>query len=273
MTHIKRALIASLITLASCTSPPATQNKSSDEVSLTASHRSAANISRDQFRHPSETLAFFGVQANHTVVEVWPGAGWYTEILAPYLHDSGTYYAASFSPDAAVAFFRKSRADYQQKLAAEPVYSNVVITTLQPGLTVDIAPPASADRVLTFRNVHNWMKAGFAQEVFDSFYAALKPGGKLGVVEHRAQQGTALDEMISSGYVTEQYVIELAEAAGFEYLASSEINANPKDLKQYTAGVWSLPPTLRLGETHRDYYLAIGESDRMTLLFGKPINE
>lgn len=234
-------------------------------------HRSADYVARDQYRHPAETLAFFGLRPDATVVEIWPGGGWYTEILAPYLRDQGKYYAAHFPDLEKPAFFKKARAMYQQKLDAKPdIYSQVKVTELLPPAYTEMAPAGSADFVLTFRNVHNWMNNNSAEAMFQAIYTTLKPGGVLGVVEHRAAAGTDLQTMIKSGYVTEQQVRDYAAAAGFEFIAATEINANPKDTKDYAEGVWTLPPTLRLKDQDREKYLAIGESDRMTLKFRKP---
>jgi predicted methyltransferase len=234
--------------------------------------RSDNHRARDQYRHPAATLAFFQVQPQHTVVEIWPGAkGWYTEILAPLLRPQGKLYCAHWAQDSTLPYFQKARAQFDQKLAQAPqVYDRVVVTVLEPPGQISIAPPATADRVLTFRNVHNWLKAGTAATVFAAMYDALKPGGLLGVVEHRAVAGTAEADMISSGYVTEARVEQLAREAGFELVASSEINANPGDDSHHPNGVWSLPPSLRGGDSDRSVYLAIGESDRMTLTFRKP---
>src|SRR5690606_11914997 len=194
------------------------------------------------------------------------GGGWYSEILAPLLRDNGHYYAAHFSADTDVPYFRRSLAAYRDKLAANPaLYDQETLTELAPPTATAIAPAGSADRVLTFRNVHNWAKAGQADAVFAAFYRALKPGGVLGVVEHRAPTGRSFEDQIASGYMTEAYVIALAEQAGFRLVERSEINANPRDTADHPAGVWTLPPTLRLGETERARYQAIGESDRMTL--------
>ncbi len=228
---------------------------------LAASHRAEGDKIRDQYRHPVETLTWFGIQPQMAVVEIWPGRGWYTDILAPFLKERGTYYAAVF----------ERAQPFREKLAANPdVYGKVMVTELIPPAKMDIAPAGSADMVLTFRNVHNWMNRGYAEEVFKAMYGALKPAGILGVVEHRGNPAVPQDPKAASGYVTEEYVIKLAEAAGFQLVARSEINANPKDTKDYPKGVWTLPPTLQLGETDRDKYLAIGESDRMTLKFRKP---
>ncbi|MBQ0755006.1 MAG: class I SAM-dependent methyltransferase [Gammaproteobacteria bacterium] len=237
-----------------------------------ASSRTPEFALRDSFRHPQETLAFFDVTPDKTVVEIWPGAGgWYTEILAPYLKDHGALYAAQFPPDSDINFYTRSLAQFNAKLSGDPAtYDAVKVTYLYPPLHSIIAPPASADTVLTFRNVHNWAKAGKSELFFDAFFSALKPGGTLGVVEHRAAIDTSFEKQIESGYMTEEYVIAQAERAGFILEARSEINANPRDNHDHPAGVWSLPPSLRLGEQDREHYLAIGESDRMTLKFRKP---
>lgn len=237
-----------------------------------APHRTPEFVERDRYRHPEKTLTFFDIRQDMTVVEIWPGPkGWYSEVLAPLLRDKGILYAAQFPPDSGIGFYTRSLESYREKLAAKPdVYGNVKITYLYPPKHTEIAPEKSADAVLTFRNVHNWAKAGRAEKMFESFFAALKPGGILGVVEHRATPGTSLEKQIESGYMTEAYVIEKATDAGFVFEASSEVNANPKDDHDHPAGVWTLPPTLRLGDDDRDIYLSIGESDRMTLKFRKP---
>jgi predicted methyltransferase len=239
---------------------------------IAAEHRTPAFRERDRYRHPKETLEFFGLDSDQTVVEVWPSAGWYTEILAPYLRERGKYYAAGFvvTHENAPEYRREIAADFAKKLAAWPdLYDRVVVTELGRPDRWAACPPGTADFVLTFRNVHNWMNADYEAEMFRAFHAALKPGGVLGVVEHRARPGTSRDDMKKSGYVTEEHVIKLAEAAGFKLDRRSEINANPKDTKDHPEGVWTLPPTLRLGDKDRQKYLAIGESDRMTLRFVK----
>ncbi|MZR64259.1 class I SAM-dependent methyltransferase [Alcanivorax sp. DP30] len=236
-----------------------------------ASHRTPAEKARDEYRHPVETLQFFDVKKDMTVVEVWPGGGWYTSLLAPWLHDSGTFYAAHFPEDSDIAFYRRSVTQFKTRLAQHPdIYDHVRVTALAPPAYSVIAPAGTVDRVLTFRNVHNWAKAGKSEAVFASFYKALKPGGILGVVEHRAPEVRPLDRQIETGYMSEGYVIEQAQQAGFKLIGRSEINANPKDQANHPAGVWSLPPTLRLGDKDREKYQAIGESDRMTLKFIKP---
>jgi len=239
---------------------------------INGEHRSVQHKNRDQYRHPQETLSFFEVEPTMTVVEIWPGGkGWYTEILAPYLKEKGTLYTAQFSATSDIAYFTKNLQVFKDKILARPdIYSNIKLSTLQPPDFLDIAPKASADRVLTFRNVHNWMKSGQAETVFKAMYSALKPNGILGIVEHRAPVETTQDSKAVSGYVAEAKVIALAEKAGFKLVAKSEINANPKDTANYPEGVWTLLPTLRLKEKDREKYLAIGESDRMTLKFIKP---
>jgi predicted methyltransferase len=232
-------------------------------------HRSAENKARDQYRHPVETLTFFGIRPDMTVVEIYPGRGWYTEILAPYLKDSGTLYAAEAPGEPSYEAARRSLEALNQKLKDAPeLYGEVKRTKL--GKDEDIAPPGSADLVVTFRNVHSWMGSGSADEAFAAMFKALKPGGVLGVVQHRGNPSVTQDPKAGKGYVNEDYVIELAKKAGFELADKSEINANPKDTKDYAKGVWTLPPSLRLGDEDREKYLAIGESDRMTLKFVKP---
>ena len=237
---------------------------------IAGEHRSAQHKARDIYRHPMQTLDFFGVRDNQTVVEIWPGGkGWYTEILAPYLKENGRLYAAHFSADSKVPYFRKSLVEFNKKRLQEAdVYGKVEMTILQPPELLQIAPDGSADSVLTFRNVHNWMKSGHAPAVFKAMYKALKKGGILGVVEHRLSTEQQ-DPRALSGYVTEQTVITLAKNAGFELLDRSEINANPLDTGDYPKGVWTLPPTLRLKQQDKKKYMAIGESDRMTLKFIK----
>jgi predicted methyltransferase len=227
--------------------------------------RPAQERARDRYRHPTQTLEFFGIKPDMTVVEIWPGAGWYTDILAPYLKEHGKLYAA-------VPPGPRSDA-YRKKLASDPkLFGDVTVTELGPPDHYAIAPAGSADMVVTFRNVHNWMMGGFGQDVFKAIYKALKPGGILGVEEHRGNPKLPQDPKASTGYVRQDYVISLAEKAGFHLVAKSEINANPVDTKDYPKGVWTLPPTLRMGNVDRDKYLAIGESDRMTLKFVKPIH-
>ncbi|MCG2842164.1 methyltransferase [Sandaracinobacter sp. RS1-74] len=238
---------------------------------IAGSHRSEANRARDAYRHPKETLLFFGLKPEMTVVEISPGGGWYSEILGPVLKDKGRYVAAHNDP-AGSAGAQKSRAAFVERVEANPdVFGKPVVSSFGKGIEGHIAAPGSADMVLTFRNVHNWRGAGFAEEAFKAFYAALKPGGVLGVVEHRLPEGRADDEAsLRSGYVKQSEVIRLAQAAGFRLDKASEVNANPRDTADHEKGVWTLPPTYALGDTDRAKYAAIGESDRMTLRFVKP---
>ena len=236
-----------------------------------ASHRSDSNIARNDFRHPVETLEFFGLEPNMTVIEILPSSGWYTEILAPYVKDHGKFYAAHFSPNASASYMPPNLRNFEAKITAEPeLYGKITVRHLNPPHEVAIAPPQSADMAMTFRNVHNWIMAGQENEFFAAFYTALKPGGILGVVEHRALPGADMEVMRTSGYVTEAYVIEVATAAGFELIGKAEINANASDPTVHPRGVWTLPPNYRLGDIDRAKYSKIGESDRMTLKFIKP---
>jgi predicted methyltransferase len=238
------------------------------EEAVAGDWRSEAARARDVHRHPLQTLQFFGVAADQTVVEVWPGTGWYLEILAPFLADAGVYYAAGMGTGEGEGARYRNRMQQQliDKVASDPArFGKARVTALMPPDATEPVPPGSADVVLTFRNVHNWLAAGNAEAMFAAFHHALKPGGTLGVVEHRAAPGTSLEQMKESGYVTEALVIELAAQAGFELAERSEVNANPKDTKDHPRGVWTLPPTLALKDQDREKYLAIGESDRMTL--------
>ena len=242
-----------------------------DEV-IDAPHRSEENRARDRYRHPKETLLFFGLRENMTVVEISPATGWYTQILAPILKRQGKFLA---SPPALAADtpepMKRRDAAYKAMVAADPLlYSGMTITNFDLQKPV-FGTAGSADMVLTFRNVHNWSKAGTAEAMFQAFHTALKKGGVLGVVEHRARPGTSFQRQIDSGYMTEAYVIETATRAGFKLVASSDINYNPKDTTDHPGGVWNLPPNLRgVAEKDKAKYLAIGESDRMTLKFVKP---
>ncbi|NKB33581.1 MAG: methyltransferase [Pseudomonadales bacterium] len=234
-------------------------------------HRSEENRARNEPRHPVETMEFFGLQKDMTVIEILPAGGWYTEIIAPYVAAEGKFYAAHFSPNSALNYAANSLEGFERKLADNPeIYGKITVRHIDPPHEVAIAPPESADLAMTFRNVHNWIMVGQELEYFETFYAALKPGGILGVVEHRALPGASMEVMETTGYVSEEYVKEIAAKAGFEFVASSELNANPKDATEYPAGVWTLPPSYRLGDENRDQYTAIGESDRMTLKFRKP---
>ena len=237
------------------------------EVLARAPHRTPANVARDPHRHPLETLAFFGVRPESTVVEVLPGsAGYYLELLAPYLAEKGRYIAASRDERATPQYL----ADHQRllaRLAAQPaLYGKVAVTKFNADRH-EIAPAGSADFVLTFRNLHNWMERGEVEGALAAFHRALKPGGILGVVDHRGRTDVSQEAQMKSGYVREDEAIRLIERAGFRLIAASEVNANPRDTKDHPAGVWSLPPTYRLKDQDRAKYAAIGESDRFTLKF------
>jgi predicted methyltransferase len=236
---------------------------------LAAEHRSPENRARDAWRHPLDTLLFFGIRPDMTVAEVWPGAGgWYTEVLAPLL-SGGKLYVALMPPRPDNAYVTDSLKGFNEKLAARPdLYGRVEVTSLGPG-AFEVAPPESCDLVVTFRNLHNWMNLGFAPDALAAMHRALKPGGILGVVEHRADPAKPVDPLATNGYVNEDHAIRLIEAAGFTLAARSGINANPKDTKDYEQGVWALPPSYRLGARNRAKYQEIGESDRFTLRFVK----
>ena len=232
---------------------------------IASEDRTPKNVQRDPFRNPYETLSFFGIESDMTVIELSPGGGWYTEILANYIHYPGTLIAAHFNADSDRAYYRRSRANFEEKVSNNPMYGRVEIVDLDSNL----ADPETVDAVLTFRNLHNWLGPQM-DRIFSNTYKALKPGGVFGVVEHRAKPGTSMDIMKKSGYVTEQLAIEVAKKHGFELVAKSEVNSNPKDTADHPRGVWTLPPNLGLKEVDKDKYLEIGESDRMTLLFKKP---
>jgi predicted methyltransferase len=242
--------------------------KSALAAAVTNPGRTPANVARDNYRHPAQTLAFFGVTPTQSVIEITPSGGWYTEILAPYLAAHGSYTAAGpdpkSSPGAAASVVK-----FNEKLAADPkLYGKVKIAEFtKTGLNT---PAGTADVVLTFRNIHNMYIGGFAPAAFAAFYTALKPGGTLGIVEHRLPESMPDAMQDNSGYMKTSTVVKLAEAAGFKLAAKSEINANPKDTHDHPKGVWTLPPTYELGDTDKAKYAAIGESDRMTLRFVKP---
>ena len=240
-----------------------TSEKSLDEV-IAGDHRSVENKARDQYRHPKETLEFFGLKANMTVVEIWPGgSGWYQEILAPYLNDQGVYYSAGGDLASTSAYVVSANEKIAARLAA---YDKAVITEMAPPTKYTIAPAGSADMVLSFRNFHNWQMGGFEREAMTAIYAALKPGGIFGITDHRSEATNGKD-----GYIKPSYLLELAKEVGFTLVAKSEINANPKDDHQHERGVWTLPPRLAGKAEDHDKMKAIGESDRLTFKFMKPV--
>ena len=264
--------LAVLAMLMSCSSPAPKKEKKPSwtppatlEEAVKAPYRTPENVLRDQYRHPVETLNFFGLKPEMTVVEIWPSGGWYTEIIAPYLSGKGSYIMAD--PEATPGKYTQKRFEWMNAHPDQMQGSKTVV--FNPPKETAIAADESVDMILTFRNVHNW-EGDFARgEAFKAFYKALKPGGVLGVVDHRARVNWARD--LKSGYILEKDVIRYAERAGFKLEASSDINNNPKDTKNHPEGVWTLPPSLRLGERDKAKYMAIGESDRFTLKFVKPM--
>jgi len=254
------------------------------ERAMLGDHRSAENQARNKYRHPLGTLTFLGLQDGMTVLEITPGGGWYSEILAPVMRDHGKYMAAV--PDAKIP--GQSEEAYesatllQEKFSARPdVYDQAIVVPFSPPQSASLGEPDSIDIILTFRNTHGWITDGIAEQMFAEFARVLKPGGILGLVQHRAKNGTDPKVTAELGYVSEQAVISMALAAGLYLEARSEVNANPADRKDYPEGVWTLPPTLTLCNEITDPaakatcaapYLAIGESDRMTLRFRKPLS-
>lgn len=243
------------------------------ESAMHGDHRSDKNKARNQYRHPVDTLAFFGLKPDMTVLEIAPGGGWYTEILAPAMRDTGVYIAGSY--DTKIEGQPKYRYRQHERLLKQideqaELYGQVQVATYSPPDSRNLGQENSVDMVLTFRSSHGWTRAGLIDDVYADFFKVIKPGGVLGVVQHRAPEGGDAIEWAKKGYVPESRVIQAAEKAGFVLDAKSEVNANPKDLKDHDEGVWRLPPTLGLGEQDREKYLEIGESDRMTLRFKKP---
>lgn len=269
---MKRSLLAAIalvcaapafaLTLAAVAPPSTISDKTFASV-LKGSWRDPANSARDRYRHPRQTLQFFGLRQDQTVIEITPGTGWYSEVLAPLLKDHGSYIAAVQSSGSFDTLKRKFDADSAH-------YGKARLVTFDPKAPT-FGPDASADALLTFRNVHNWVMADNAKAMFQGFYQVLKPGGTLGVVDHRGKPGETVEQIKRSGYLPTEYVIKLATDAGFTLVGQSEINANHRDTKDYPQGVWTLPPTYKLGDKDKAKYQAIGESDRMTLRFIKPV--
>ncbi len=268
--NISAALLGGLVLVAACTTDSSRQVTAQTLTSILAGdQRSEENRARDRYRHPKETLLFFGVRPQMKVMEVWPEPGWYTEVLAPLVRDSGVYYAA-LTPDPGSKHVTQRLEAFRAKLASRPdLYEHVAVVNF-PLDGTDAVAPESVDMVVTFRNIHNWMADDHAAQAFATMFRALKPGGVLGVVEHRGNPTVTQDAQAKSGYVNEDYAIKLIEAQGFRLVAKSQVNANPKDTKDYEQGVWTLPPSYRLGLKDHDKYAAIGESDRFTLRFVKP---
>ena len=261
-------MLAAAALCAACASAPAGDTEALARFAA-AAHRSPNNVARDGFRHPVESLAFFDIREDSTVVEILPGSGgYYMEILAPYLKDKGRYIAANRDPAAPPQYL----ADHQKLLArlkAEPaLYGKVEVTPFNAGLH-EIAAPGSADVVITFRDLHNWVARNEIDGALRAFHKALKPGGVLGVVDHRGRPDVPQEAQTKNGYIRQDYAIALIEKAGFTFAGASEVNANPKDTKDHPQGVWALPPTYRNKDVDRAKYHAIGESDRFTLKFVK----
>jgi predicted methyltransferase len=266
------AAVAIALVAAGCASATNTQETTAQSLDriLTDAHRPAADRARDVYRHPKESLLFFGLRPQMQVAEIWPEPGWYTEVIAPLVKDQGKYYAAMSAPQPDNPYVTARTAAYLQRFAAnQERYGKIELTTFAKD-GGELAAPGSLDMVVTFRNIHNWMSGGWAPQAFAKMFKALKPGGILGVVEHRGNPQVPQDPKAKSGYVREDEAIRLIESQGFALVAQSQINANPKDTKDYSQGVWTLPPVYRLGDKDKDVYAAIGESDRFTLKFVKP---
>src|SRR5450830_30076 len=243
------------------------------KAAINGAQRTPENITRDVYRHPDETLRFFGIRPDMKVVELAPGAGWYTEILAPYLRNDGLMIATASDPASDNEQSKRGYQRFKQRLDARPaVFDKVTIGVFEPPRNIHFAANNSVDMVLTFRNIHNWIanSNGSVKAVFQSAFDALKPGGVFGIVEHRLPENKEQDDRASSGYVHETYVIQMAQSVGFKLVGKSEINANPKDHADHEGGVWALPPTYANKDNNKAAYQAIGESDRMTLKFIKP---
>jgi predicted methyltransferase len=261
-----RLLIAATLVAATALTAAASRVDPALTAAIAAPTRTAANVARDPFRHPAETLTFFGVKPNQTVVEIWPSGGWYTEILAPYVSRRGSYWAATPAGERGQAGVRKLQ-------AAQPaLYGKVSLATFPTEAGQPTVPAGSADVVLTFRNVHNWRFGATdrTQAAFDQMFAMLKPGGTLGLVEHRLPEDKVGVDEGKSGYMKRSTVVAYATRAGFKLAGESAVNANPKDTHDYPKGVWTLPPNYAEKDVDRARYTAIGESDRMTLKFVKP---
>jgi predicted methyltransferase len=244
---------------------------SSPDPALTAAlanpQRPPEAVARDKVRHPLEELSFFGLKPNQTVVELWPGGGYWTAILASYLAPQGHYYVTL--PEGGGPEFDGEAKSWHERFGSKPAYAKITVTGLGPH-HFEIAPAGSADLVLTFRNLHNWMDGGYAQEALEACFKALKPGGMLGIEEHRGRTDRPQDPKAKDGYVRQDYTVELAKKVGFELAGTSEINANPRDTKDWVDGVWTLPPTLSQGSKDRQRYMAIGEADNFVLKLRKP---
>lgn len=261
-------ITAALAALLCCLPLAAATPDSSLQAAVANPSRSPNFVARDKARHPAEELTFFGIRPNMTVVELWPGGGYWTEILGPYLAKAGTYYVALEPVKSGEA--QRANAKWHERVGAMKSQMGTIHETVLGAGSFDIAPPGSADLVLTFRNLHNWMDEGYADQALAAIFTALKPGGVLGIEEHRGSKDKPQDPKAADGYVREDYAVALIKKAGFVPDGSSEINANPKDTKNWVDGVWTLPPTLSQGQKDREKYLAVGEADNFVLRFRKP---
>jgi predicted methyltransferase len=266
------------VSLAGCSSAPKTETApiftapTTVEEAVSADYRSPEMRQRDSYRHPVETLKFFEIEPQMTVIEISPAKGWYTQILAPYLNANGQYVAAEAPSESNEHIKEMNDARAAWLSAHQSLVTKAQVVTFDPSAG-SLGTDDTADVVLTFRNVHNWISSKEETAAFKSFFKVLKPGGTLGVVEHRANPKSKMDSKAKSGYVREKDVIAMAKKAGFKLVEKSEINANTKDTKNYAEGVWTLPPVLKLKEKDQEKYMAIGESDRMTLKFVKPVKK
>ena len=271
MTTVNRNIVFTLCVFTLFFSSYLLSKENKVPIKINNEYRTPIEIARDKYRHPVETLTFFGVKPTHTVVEIWPDSGWYTQVLAPVLKNQGKYIAAQYPINSMSRYYSRAQAKYKNKFAKKyRRYGQIVVTQFEPPHYVHLAPQQTADVILTFRNIHNWMSTNQQHNVFKAAFAALKPGGILGIVEHRANPGVSFSKMIDTGYVSESYVKNIVMSAGFDFVTKSEINANLNDDKKHINGVWALPPTLINGDRNKEKYLSIGESDRMTLKFIKP---
>jgi predicted methyltransferase len=281
-TTVRTARFFMLLLIATAAVLPSTAMSQADpataaalDAALAGNHRSDRNKARDAYRHPKQTLEFFGLRRNMTVVEIWPGGGWFTEVLAPVLKEQGRLYVAEYGPNATFDYQKEEQQALTEKFRKYPdVFGKVQRTALWSPTDLAIAPPGSADLIVTFRNVHNWVSPDYKQDparIFAAFFTALKPGGILGVVDHRWPDAKTEDPKAGKGYISEERITALAKAAGFEFVARSDINRNPRDTHDHPNGVWNLPPdaAVKPGDD-RQKYLSIGESDRLTLKFRKP---
>lgn len=246
------------------------------ETMLEAEHRNSEDKARDVYRNPVATLEFFEVKDSSHVLDVWPGSGWYTDIVAPYVKGKGQYTAAIFAPDQLNSddkrqvYWSKVSLKFMEKTADKSIYGDINYTVFQDGQFAPETKPNDVDVVLLIRAIHVWDEQGTLHDSLKALWSVMKPGAVLGIVQHRANSLTAISSSAGEGYMDQRYVTEAVKQVGFEFVASSEINKNDKDTKDYPRGVYALPPTLAMGNTDRETYLAIGESDRMTLKFIKP---